>query len=48
MTLTKRILSLASMALMTLAILVAIGPRSSASGGRLFQPLRRGADGIVA
>ena len=38
MTLTKRILSLASMALMTLAILVAIGPRSQARAADCFNP----------
>ena len=38
MTLTKRILSLASMALMTLAILVAIGPRSQAKAADCFNP----------
>lgn len=38
MTLTKRILSLASMALMTLAILVAIGPGSQAAAADCFNP----------
>lgn len=38
MTLTKRFLSLASMALMTLAILVAIGPRSQAKAADCFNP----------
>ncbi len=38
MTVTKRILSLASMALMTLAILVAIGPRSQARAADCFNP----------
>lgn len=38
MTLTKRILSLTSMALMTLAILVAIGPRSQARAADCFNP----------